>query len=80
MLLLIAVLATFTLWLLGLATIARNWERYFQANAERHRSVLSTVFLGRELLHNHRLKLNSGELDHSIQWLPALVETHGELA
>lgn len=79
MLLLIAALATFILWLLGLATKARQWERHFQANTERRRSVLSTVFLGRELLRNHRLKINPGELNHSIQWLPSLVATHGEL-
>lgn len=79
-LLLVAVLATFILWLLGLATKARQWERHFQANTERRRSVLSTVFLGRELLRNHRLKLDPGELKHSIQWLPSLVATHGVLA
>jgi len=76
-LLLIAVLATLILWLLGLATKARQWKRHFQANTERRRSVLSTVFLGRELLGNHRLKLEPGVLKHSIQWLQSLVETHG---
>jgi hypothetical protein len=77
MLLLVAVLATFILWLLGLATKARQWERHFQANTERRRSVLSTVFLGRELLRNQRLKIGPRELKHSIRWLPSLVATHG---
>jgi hypothetical protein len=77
-LLLIAVLATFILWLLGLATKAQKWERHFQANTERRRSVLSTVFLGRELLRNHRLTISPSELNQSIQWLPSLVATHGE--
>jgi len=79
-LLLIALLATFILWLLGLATKARRWERHFQANTERRRNVLSTVFLGRELLRNHRLKLTLAELAHSIQRLKSLVATHGTLA
>jgi hypothetical protein len=80
MLLLIALLANFILWLLGLATKARRWERHFQANTERRRSVLSTVFLGRGLLRNHRLKLTLGELAYSIQWLKSPVATHGTLA
>lgn len=79
-LLLIALLATFILWLLGLATKARRWERHFQANTERRRSVLSTVFLGREVLRNHRLTLTLGELAHSIRRLKSLVATHGTLA
>ena len=79
-LLLIALLATFISWLLGLATKARRWERHFQANTQRRRSVLSTVFLGREVLRNHRLILTLGELVHSIRRLKSLVATHGTLA
>ena len=45
-LLLITALATFILWLLGLAASNRQWARHIQANTERRRTVLSTVFLG----------------------------------
>lgn len=52
--LLIATLATLLLWLLGQAARVRGWMRHFQANTERQRAVLSSVFLGRELLrHPH---------------------------
>ena len=49
-LLLVAALATLVLWLAGLAAHALDWARRFQANTVRTRSVLSTVFLGRQLL------------------------------
>jgi len=80
MLLLIALLATFVLWLLGLATKARRWERHFQTNTERRRSALSTVFLGREVLRNHRLKLTPDEIARSLQSLKSLVKIHSALA
>ena len=48
-LLLVAALASFILWLLGLAGADRPWARRFQANTERRWPVPSTVFLGQEL-------------------------------
>lgn len=53
-LLLVATLATLVAWLVGLAAhqLSLHWQ--FQANTERRRRVLSTVFLGRQLL--NRLK------------------------
>ena len=49
-LLLLGTLASLVAWLTGL--VARNLqiERHFQANTERRRRVLSTVFIGRRLL------------------------------
>ena len=44
-LLLVAALASFILWLLGLAAADRQWARHFQANTERRRNVLSTRLL-----------------------------------
>ena len=60
--LLVAALATLILWLLGLAASDRQWSRHFQANTERRRKVLSTVFLGQELWRNHRFKVTVAEL------------------
>ena len=45
-LLLIAALAMFVLWIIGLVGIARGLSRMLQANTERRRRVLSTFFIG----------------------------------
>ena len=72
-LLLVAALATLILWLLGLAAADRQWVRHFQANTERRRPVLSTVFLGQELWRNHRFKVRLGELFDALKRLKLLV-------
>ena len=72
-LLLVAALATLILWLLGLAAADRQWARHFQANTERHRPVLSTVFLGQELWRNHRFKVRLAELFDALKRLRLLV-------
>ena len=72
-LLLVAALASFILWLLGLAGANRQWTRHFQANTERRRPVLSTVFLGQELWRNHRFRVTRAELVDALQRLKLLV-------
>ena len=72
-LLLVAALATLILWLLGLAATDRHWVRHFQANTERRRPVLSTVFLGQELWRNHRFKVRLSELFDALKRLKLLV-------
>jgi DDE family transposase len=49
-LLLVSALATLMVWLTGLCAHALNWTRRFQANTVRSRAVLSTTFLGRQLI------------------------------
>ena len=71
-LLLVAALATLVLWLLGLAACERQWSRHFQANTERRRNVLSTVFLGHELWRNHRFQPTLAELFDSLKRLKLL--------
>jgi hypothetical protein len=50
-LLLLGALATLTVWLVGLAGRALQLNRHLQANTERAREVLSTFFIGRQLIH-----------------------------
>jgi hypothetical protein len=50
-------LATLVLWLVGLAAGAHNLARRFQANTISHRAVLSTPFLGRQLLLRRSIEL-----------------------
>ena len=56
-LLLLAALATLVVWLVGLAARALNVHRHLQANTERRRDVLSTFFIGRELLRRPHAEL-----------------------
>ena len=79
-LLLVAALATLILWLLGLGAADRQWVRYFQANTERRRPVLSTVFLGRELWRNHRFRVSLSELVEALKHLQILVIQEAQYA
>ena len=72
-LLLVAALGALACWLAGLAAEAQDWGRHFQANTVRRRAVLSTVFLGRQVLTSLRLPLACRELRRSVTRLPALV-------
>jgi len=49
-LLLIANLATFATWLIGLIAELKGWARHYQANTISHRKVLSTFYLGGEVI------------------------------
>jgi hypothetical protein len=73
-LLLLAALGTLACWLAGLAAAAREWGRHFQANTVRTRSVLSTVFVGRQLLTSLRFRLRCADLRHALKQLPTLVD------
>jgi hypothetical protein len=57
LLLLIGTLAALVVWLVGLAGRAMSWNRSLQANTERKRQVLSTFFIGRQLLARSALEL-----------------------
>ena len=79
-LLLVAALASFILWLLGLAGANRQWTRHFQANTERRRPVLSMVFLGQELWRNHRFNVTLAELFDALKRLKLLVMQEAQYA
>ena len=49
-LLLLGTLATLVAWLVGIAGRTLQWNWQLQANTERKRQVLSTFFIGRQLL------------------------------
>ncbi|QSX35545.1 IS4 family transposase [Shewanella avicenniae] len=53
-LMLIVMLAEWTLRLLGMIATKHNWTREFQANTTRHRRVLSLIRLGREVRKRRR--------------------------
>jgi hypothetical protein len=72
-LLLIAALASLVLWLVGLCGRALDWGRRLQANTERRRPVLSTVFIGRQLLRRSAIALPPQEVDLALAELRALI-------
>ena len=72
-LLLIAALASLVLWLVGLCGRALDWSRRFQANTERRRPVLSTVFIGRQLLRRTGLELPTAVIDAALNALRTLI-------
>lgn len=72
-LLLLAALGALACWLAGLAAEAHQWARHFQANTIRRRAVLSTVFVGRQLLASRRFHLRPTDLRHALSELPGLV-------
>lgn len=71
-LLLLAALGTLACWLAGLTAEAHRWGRHFQANTVRRRAVLSTVFVGRQLLASLRFRLTCGDLRRALTRLPSL--------
>ena len=64
-LLLIAALASLVLWLTGLVGIQRQLDRDLQANTERRRRVLSTLFIGKRLI-QQRITIRVSELRDAI--------------
>jgi hypothetical protein len=72
-LLLLAALGTLACWLAGLTADARHWGRHFQANTVRRRAVLSTVFVGRQLLMSQRFRLRCCDLRRAFRQMPLLV-------
>lgn len=72
-LLVIANLALMVLWLLGLATMLRGQHYQFQANSVRHKRVLSMVFIGRQMIHETRIRLTPDDLNVAWEQLHVLL-------
>lgn len=73
-LLLIAALALMVLWLLGLATMLRGQHYQLQANSVRHKRVLSMVFIGRQMIHDTRIRLTHDDIN--VAWMQLNVLLH----
>ena len=66
-LLLIAMLALFVAWLMGRALELTGKHRDYQANTVRHRTVLSTIFLGLRVIDSHRTKLSIHDISAAVR-------------
>lgn len=77
-LLLIAMIATFVLWLLGMAGRITGQDRHYQANTVTDRHVLSAIYLGLRVANDRRFRFTIDELGAVAQFLWATVQSHGE--
>jgi hypothetical protein len=77
-LLLVAMIATFVLWLLGMA--ARNSQQHlqYQANTVKDRQVLSAIYLGLRVATDRRFEFNLSELNAVAILLRETVRQHGD--
>jgi len=72
-LLLIAALASLVLWLVGIHGRLLDWPRRLQANTERRRPVLSTVFIGRQLLRRRDIDFSGPDFALALAELRAMI-------
>ncbi|MEZ9821386.1 IS4 family transposase, partial [Shewanella sp. 10N.286.45.A1] len=72
-LLLIACLSQFILYLLGLAVKAAGKHRQYQANSIKHRNVLSNQFIGLRAYKDRKLRLLKSHWRTAINTLQGLV-------
>jgi hypothetical protein len=72
-LLLIAALASLVLWLVGVHGRILDWARRLQANTETRKPVLSTVFIGAQLLRRRDLHISTTELLQALTELRAMI-------
>ena len=75
-LLLIAPLALYIAWIIGLCVHAAGHHRRYQANTDRTHPVLSTVYLGRRAWRNPFQQFEPQHYQHAVDSLAACVETH----
>ncbi len=78
-LLLISTLAMLALWLVGLHGRQTGQTRHFQANTERRRPVLSTIFLGQQILARRAACITLQQLRHALRELRRLISEAASL-
>lgn len=66
-LLLIAMLALLLAWLIGKALELTGQHRDYQANSVRHRTVLSTIFLGLRVIDGNRTVLTNNDINAAVR-------------
>ena len=76
-LLLIAMIATFVLWLLGMAARRSEQHLQYQANTVKDRHVLSAVYLGLRVAYDRRFEFTLGQLRPVLHILREAVLKHG---
>jgi hypothetical protein len=75
---LIGMLATLVLWLLGTVVIMSGEARHYQANTEKKRRVLSTLFLGLRVSSDIRVTVSDSQLAIAYDRLVTQMREHGD--
>jgi len=78
-LMLIGMLATLVLWLLGTVVIMSGEARHYQANTEKKRRVLSTLFLGLRVSSDNRVTVSDSQLAIAYDRLVTKMREHTNL-
>lgn len=76
-LMLIGMLTTLVLWLLGTVVIMSGEARYYQANSEKKRRVLSALFLGLRVSADIRVTISDSQLENAYDRLVSQMQEHG---
>ncbi len=74
--LLIAVLALMVAWLMGKATELTEQHWQYQANSVRDRSVLSTIFIGLQVICDARVTLEAEHFKQALEKLSEIIQSH----
>lgn len=77
MLLLVAMIATFMLWLLGMAARASGQHWQYQANTVKDRHVLSPIYLGLRVAYDPRFEFRLAQIGELGKILHGTVSRHG---
>lgn len=77
-LLLVAMVATFVLWVLGMAARHSGQHLQYQANTVKDRHVLSVIYLGLRIANDRRFKFSLNEIPGVTATLHETVRSHGE--
>jgi hypothetical protein len=77
-LMLIGMLATLVLWLLGTVVTISGEARYYQANTEKKRRVLSMLFLGLRVSSDRRVTVSDEQLAIAYDRLVIQMMAHGD--
>lgn len=77
-LLLIAMIATFVLWLLGMAARQSQQHWQYQANTVKDRHVLSAIYLGLRVANDRRFEFSTSELGGVTAILHETIKSHGD--
>jgi hypothetical protein len=65
-LLLIGALATFSTWLLGILVEMKKWHLRYQSNTNKKRRVLSTFFVGRQVVKEYQREINRKDYEMAL--------------
>lgn len=78
LLLLVAMIATFVLWLLGISARLTNQHLQYQANSIKNRNMLSVIYLGLRIAGDPRFRFELDKLPCLAEVLHETIRKHGE--